>query len=99
MYVLICTLGTVYEYNNIIDLISLFIISIMLTPLRLSFRSGGGLFSLPTNLAMSMQQLVHAVECVCTDSGTSCGGGAGGWSSTLVRQDLLLDCIIAFVTK
>ena len=65
----------------------------------LSYRQGGGLFSLPNNLAISIQQLVHAVECVCTDSSTSCGGGAGGWSTTLVRQDLLLDCIMASVTK
>ena len=57
------------------------------------------MFSLPSNLAISIQQLVHAVECVCTDGGTFCGGGTGGWSSTLVRQDLLLDCIMAFLTK
>ena len=74
-------------------------IPIHLHNLLFPFRLGGGVFSLPSNLEISIQQLVHAVECVCTDGSTSCGGGAGGWSSTLVRQDLLLDCIMAFITK
>lgn len=66
-------------------------------------RIGGGDFSLPGNLAISIQQLLNAVECACVESEVSCSGGsdvnAGRSKPVLIKQNHLLDCIMKYVTR
>ena len=63
------------------------------------FRSGGGDFSLPGNLALSLQQLHHSLDCACAESEVDCSSSAERREEALVRQDHLLDCIMAYVTR
>lgn len=60
-------------------------------------RLGGGKFSLPGNLEISMQQLVHALECACVLSHAHCG--ATRPSPAYLKQDHLTECIMTFVTR
>ena len=61
----------------------------------LLLRLGGGQFALPGNLEMSVRQLLHAIECACAQG--SCSESRS--QASLVRQDHLLDCIMAYVTR
>ena len=77
---------------------SVVILKLVDTGLVLSLaRSGGGQFLLPSNLSISVQQLLHAIECACTQSHTPCSGGRS--TPAFVKQDHLLDCIMVFVTR
>ncbi len=61
-------------------------------------RSEGGDFSLPSNLAVSIQQLLHALDCACAESEADCSSGERR-EEALVKQDHLLDCIMSYVTR
>ena len=61
-------------------------------------RFGGGEFSLPGNLAISIQQLLHAVDCACAESEADRSSGERR-EEALVKQDHLMDCIMLFVTR
>ncbi len=61
-------------------------------------RVGGGQFSLPGNLAISVRQLLHAIECGCVQSNANCSHGNRVVSAN-IKEDHLLDCIMAFVTR
>ncbi len=62
-------------------------------------RSGGGEFSLPGNLALSLQQLLHSLDCACAESEVDCSSGGERKEEALIRQDHLLDCIMSYVTR
>lgn len=58
-------------------------------------RSDGGRFSLPGNLAISMEQLLHSIDCACVTSEESCDFK----HSSQIRQDHLLNCIMTHIRK
>lgn len=62
-----------------------------------SFRVEGGSFSLPSNLAISVQQLVDTVDCACARSEVTCGLKHS--SPAAIRQQYLLDCIMMIISK
>jgi vesicle-fusing ATPase len=56
---------------------------------------GGGQFTLPSSLQISVRQLLHAIECACIQG--SCSPHRN--QPSVVRQDHLLDCIMAYITR
>lgn len=58
---------------------------------------GGGQFLLPSNLVISVRQLLHSIECACVQSDRPCPSGRV--SPSHVQQDHLLDCIMTYVTR
>ncbi|CAI8055730.1 Vesicle-fusing ATPase [Geodia barretti] len=56
---------------------------------------GSGQFSLPSNLLVSVRQLHQAIQCACVHGSCS----SDHREPSVVRQDHLLDCIMASVTR
>ena len=59
------------------------------------FRFDGVHFSLPGNLAISVEQLVHAIDCVCSRSEMPCTVS----HPNHVKQDHLLECIMIVISQ
>lgn len=64
------------------------------------FRHGGGVFSLPNNLVISVRQLQHAIDCACllTDNCSSVSSLSSTNTPFYIHQKHFIDCITDIIS-